>query len=103
MKLKDGVDLATAFKEAQLSLRYLAKSEMKAYLNRFDEETSHDHVMTLSNYIKGRSNVEQMVHQDVTPRLEVLLNQASDDDRILAEYPYYWAPYILIGDPDSVV
>lgn len=37
---------------------------------------------------------------DIAPSLEHLLNDGTDEEAILAGYPFYWAAYILICDPD---
>lgn len=97
VRLRNGEDVATALKSGQLALRAITKAELKTYIERFDDETSHGHFKG-KNDQTNRAATE--LNGNLMPSLDALLKNAGDDDEVLAEYPFFWAPYILIGDPD---
>jgi CHAT domain-containing protein len=74
-------DPATALASAQCWLRALSFGEVRERLLAWDELASHEIDASLTS-------LWQMTHSDATPQA----------DSQLFAHPFFWAPYVLIGD-----
>jgi CHAT domain-containing protein/tetratricopeptide (TPR) repeat protein len=110
-EIQDGVGFAEALKRAQLYLRDLTRQEAVNVLARFLADEILDSGMPSG---ESRSNVPtaEVVLEQADAYLKGLATKGGGDEvgnsrgkeveeKIFAD-PYYWAPFVLIGDHRSV-
>jgi CHAT domain-containing protein/tetratricopeptide (TPR) repeat protein len=109
-EIKQGGDFADALKRAQIYLRNLRRGQVREILVRyFAEDLLHNPPSneseldnaTLVDQIDGQVNsyLKGIGTAGTTPAS--LPSTANDDEPIFAD-PFYWAPFILIGDSRSL-
>lgn len=97
--VQQGTPYATALKAAQLYLKHLTRSEARTILTRHLANPAQISEQALlfqaDRYLKSLSYQDELDDElDQT----TLLPGESDDDKIFAD-PKFWAPFVLIGDP----
>ena len=93
--IQEGKEIATALKEAQLYLQTITKADLIHSLQRFAHFS--DAGLLVQDGRKGNPPTYQP--NAFTP-LETILAGGQDNDPILKDHPFFWAPYLLICDPD---
>lgn len=95
--IQSGMNFAEALRQAQLYLKDLSRRRVREILNRFDAKNSAELTdsvdLTGGEMADATSNLKNTDGHD-TPRES---SSAHPEDKIFSE-PYYWAPFILIGD-----
>jgi len=94
--MQNGMEIAAALRAAQLYLKQLTRRETLAILAQFDNQvtpTPHDATVPVLHTKAPLPSLGDAA----TDRLADVLASSADDDPVFTD-PYYWAPFILIGD-----
>ncbi|MEZ4866942.1 MAG: CHAT domain-containing tetratricopeptide repeat protein [Caldilineaceae bacterium] len=98
--IQQGKAYATALKAAQLYLKNLTRRAALEILTQHMAQTGTADKQALlrqaDHYLK--SVTSQTIHQNGQTATADPLHEAGDDDKIFAD-PKFWAPFVLIGDP----
>ena len=106
--LQDGASYATALKDAQIFLKNLTRREAVEILGRYLVNEQGELVVGQS---KSGARLTPEIKQEAERYLTELRTKgpssgyeivpgADDDDKIFAD-PWFWAPFVLIGDPQA--
>jgi len=102
-QIQQGVPYATALKEAQLYLKTLTRPEALDILSRYWDNSEQNNASLAPPGTKGKHGGDDQSMTDPEPRnqpaLAALLPEG-DSEFVFAD-PKFWAPFVLIGNPES--
>jgi len=109
--VQQGVPYATAVKQAQLFLKTLTRKEAHTLLlqhvvHATDEGAARMPAPTvMEDYLKSVAGIRHTKWDNVGQGFDVVedLLPAVDDDTCIFADPKFWAPFILIGDPQHYI